>query len=97
MPQSYSVISGAAWIGLNSVANPGAQQWRWAGGQNYDPTVQARLRWPACRSSVAAFLAFSAAVEDAEPRDVALGRSEWAAVSAGFETHKSSRAAVHRR
>ena len=42
VPQSYGLVSGAAWIGLNSIANPGAQQWRWVGGQNYDPTVQAR-------------------------------------------------------
>ena len=41
--QSYGAVSGAVWIGLNSVANPGAQSWRWAGGQNYDPTVQVRL------------------------------------------------------
>ena len=40
LSQSYSVVSGAAWIGLNSIANPGAQAWHWAGGQNYDPSVQ---------------------------------------------------------
>lgn len=40
LSQSYSVVSGAAWIGLNSITNPGAQAWRWAGGQNYDPSVQ---------------------------------------------------------
>ena len=43
-PQSFGIVSGAAWIGLNSVANPGTQQWAWAGGQNYDDEVQARLQ-----------------------------------------------------
>jgi hypothetical protein len=39
--QSFNAVSGLVWIGLNSNVAPGAQQWQWVGGENYDPAVQA--------------------------------------------------------
>ncbi len=38
-----SEVAGAAWIGLNSVANPFKKAWEWVGGQKYDPAVQVRI------------------------------------------------------
>ena len=65
--QSYGVDSGAAWIGLNSVPNPGKQQWQWAGGQHYDPTVQVPLQWPPWPSPPNAALLSMAIAEAQEP------------------------------
>ncbi len=41
--QTFRMSDGAIWIGLNSVANPGAQAWEWVGGQTYDSAVQVRF------------------------------------------------------